>query len=83
MRASRRASKQAAHPRYSHDSLLGRSETKFGHVAALTKRILAQASGRSSEPDEGKLPLLIFWHGGCLVAGTKDWTPKWLLNGRS
>lgn len=61
------------------------SETKFGHIAALTQQILAQASGRSSGPKEvdGKLPLIVFWHGGCLVAGTKDWTPKWLINGQS
>lgn len=57
------------------------SETKFGQVAALTKQILAQASGKTTGPQEvdGRLPALVFWHGGGLVAANKEsWLPGWL-----
>lgn len=55
-------------------------ETKFGVVAALALQL---AKGKSLEDASHALPVLLYWHGGGLTAGsraTNAWFPHWLLS---
>ena len=57
---------------------------QFGLVAGLSRAIMRSASGKPSKGDEDhSLPLLVFFHGGGLLAGSREpdaWFPHWLLS---
>ncbi|KAL8281137.1 hypothetical protein RQP46_006495 [Phenoliferia psychrophenolica] len=72
--------KEVAGVKYKVDLALP-DETKFGLVAGLSQAIMRQASGKPSKGDEDhSLPLLVYFHGGGLLVGSRTaWFPHWLL----
>lgn len=65
------------------NAILIHSITKFGVVAALSRQIMQQASGKafSNDTPDHSLPVLVFWHGGGMVGGNREaWLPHWLFS---
>lgn len=42
---------------------------------------MEQASGKQSSSTDSSLPVLVFFHGGGMVGGSKDgWLPQWMFS---